>query len=322
MVRAIAPVTVFLVFFIDCMAKWDVEVPDWRLLGEAEPAEVTHPLYLHCPTKSKKELLPGSKIYLRGGLCHPIPLVGTPKSAHCALARSFASGRRSRPPLFADLISPRLLPDPIYDDRICDSEPMNYQPHPAFERLRKRIAESSELLRPWQGVAYRVTTLDYPSPKSILLGQGSFLHGGRWNARGSFRAVYGSTVDTVAVAESRATADYARIPLPFATPRLLVAIELALQPVLDLTRASIRERLGITSDELRAEDWRKVQEEGRESFTQAIGRALFSNGGEGLLVPSARVAEGLNVVYFPENHGSASRVRVLESEKLDRIRLA
>jgi len=199
---------------------------------------------------------------------------------------------------------------------------MNCRPHPAFEKLRKQIAESSQLLRPWQGVAYRVTTLDYPSPKSILLGQGSFLHGGRWNAIGSFRAVYGSTADTVAVAESRATADYANIPLPFATPRLLVAIELALQAVLDLTRASIRERLDITSNELRAEDWRKVQEEGRESFTQVIGRAVFSNEGEGLLVPSARVPAGVNIVYFPESRDAASRVQVLDSEKLERVRLA
>ncbi|MEP6601953.1 MAG: RES family NAD+ phosphorylase, partial [Nitrospirota bacterium] len=76
-------------------------------------------------------------------------------------------------------------------------------------------------MRPWQGAAYRVTTLDYPSPKSILLGQGSFLHGGRWNAPGSFRAVYGSTTDVVAVAESRANAQYAGIPFPFRTPRLL-----------------------------------------------------------------------------------------------------
>lgn len=196
---------------------------------------------------------------------------------------------------------------------------MNSQPHPDFERLRQRIAQSSQLLRPWQGVAYRVTTLDYPSPKSILLGQGSFLHGGRWNAIGSFRAVYGSAADTVAVAESRATADYANIPLPFVTPRLLVAIDLVLHAVLDLTRASIRERLDLTDTELRAEDWRKVQEEGRESFTQAIGRAVFSNQGEGLLVPSARVPEGINIVYFPQNHRGTSRVRVLDSEKFKRI---
>ena len=106
-----------------------------------------------------------------------------------------------------------------------------------------------------------------------------------------------------------------------ATPRLLVAIELSLQAVLDLTNASIRAQLGLTLDALREEDWRKVQEHGRESLTQAIGRAVFSNSGEGLLVPSARVPEGVNVVYLPENQGAASRVAVLESDKLGRLRL-
>ncbi len=182
-------------------------------------------------------------------------------------------------------------------------------------------AERRQFLRPWQGVAYRVTTLDYPSPKSILQGQGSFLHGGRWNAIGSFRAVYGSTVDTVAVAESRATADYAGVPQPFRTPRLLVAIEFSLQAVLDLTNSATCARLGLTPGALREEDWRRTQESGRESFTQAIGRAVFANKGEGLLVPSARVPDGVNVAYFPENLRRESRATVLESEKLDRVRL-
>ena len=66
---------------------------------------------------------------------------------------------------------------------------------------------------------------------------------------------------------------------------------------------------------------RKAQEHGRESLTQAIGRAVFSNNGEGLLVPSARVPQGVNVVYLPENHCTGSRVAVLESDKLDRLRL-
>ncbi len=67
---------------------------------------------------------------------------------------------------------------------------------------------------------------------------------------------------------------------------------------------------------MREEDWRKTQEQGRESFTQTIGRAVAS-GGEGLLVPSARA--GVNVVYFPENLRSGSQATVLESEKLDQI---
>jgi RES domain-containing protein len=193
--------------------------------------------------------------------------------------------------------------------------------HRAFEKVSKQIKEG-EFFRPWKGAAYRVTTLDYPRPKSILLGQGSFLHGGRWNAMGSFRAVYGSTEDTVAVAESRATADYAKIPWPFRTPRLLVAMELSLEAILDLTDSSVRRRLGLTIDGLKEEDWRKTQESGAESLTQAIGRAVFTNGGEGLVVPSARVAGGVNVVFFLENQRKTSRVAVLESEKLERIRLA
>lgn len=192
--------------------------------------------------------------------------------------------------------------------------------HPRFEIFRRRLQDAQELFRPWSGAAYRVTTLDYPSPKSILLGQGSYLYGGRWNARGSFRAVYGSTDDTVAVAESRATADYAQVPVPFRKPRLLVAIEFALQAVVNLTQPDALRRLDLQADELRAEDWRKVQEQGVESFTQAIGRAVFASGAEALIVSSARVRAGVNVVFFPENQRSTSRVAVLEAEKLDRIR--
>ena len=199
---------------------------------------------------------------------------------------------------------------------------MKVADHPQFETLQRRLQEAPELLQPWSGAAYRVTTLDYPSPKSILLGQGSYLHGGRWNARESFRAVYGSTEDTVAVAESRATADYAHVPWPFRTPRLLVAIELSLQSVLDLARAEVRRKLDLRPEQLRAEDWRQLQEQGEESLTQAIGRAVFTQGGEGMLVPSARVNGGINVVYFPENQRAMSKVTVLDSEKLDRVRLA
>ena len=199
---------------------------------------------------------------------------------------------------------------------------MEVAAHARFAKIRQQLRHAPELLQPWKGAAYRVTTIEYANPKSILLGQGSFLHGGRWNAIGSFRAVYGSTQDTVAVAESRATADYAHIPLPFRTPRLLVAIELSLERMLDLTSARVGATLEITIEELRAEDWRKVQEEKTESFTQAIGRAVFVNRGEGLLAPSARVPLGINVVYFPENRQAGSNVKVLDSEKLERIRLA
>lgn len=199
---------------------------------------------------------------------------------------------------------------------------MKVRAHPRFVEISERLRRKPELLCPWKGAAYRATTLEYARPEAILLGKGSFLYGGRWNAIGSFRAVYGSTEDTVAVVESRATADYAQVPFPFRIPRLLVAIELVLERIVDLTRAEVRETLGLTIEELRAEDWRKVQEEGSESLTQAIGRAVFANRGEGLLAPSARVSSGINIAFFPQNQMGGSRVRVLEAEKLKRVRLA
>ncbi len=199
---------------------------------------------------------------------------------------------------------------------------MNVRAHRAFAALQRQFAKSGALLQPWRGAAYRVTTLDYPNEQSILSGAGSWRWGGRWNAPGSFRAVYGSTSDLVAVAESRATAEYAGIPHVFRTPRLLVAIEFDLARVLDLTVPKNQVALGISSEELDQEDWRKIQAEGDESLTQAIGRAAFESGANALLVPSAKVPNGINVAYFPENQSAPGEASVCESGQLDQIRVS
>ncbi len=197
---------------------------------------------------------------------------------------------------------------------------MKARANPAYAIFRKRLAAQRDLLRPWKGAGYRVTTLDYPQPASILSGEGSFRYGGRWNAPGSFRAVYGSTVDAVAVAESRANAEYARMPYPLPTPRLLVTIEFDLRDVLDLSEEGAAARLGLDWDELAREDWRQRQATDYESETQAIGRALFDSGANALLAPSARVPDGINIVYFPENRWREGEARVCEPEALGRIR--
>ncbi len=189
-----------------------------------------------------------------------------------------------------------------------------------YAKFRRRLADLPHFMRPWRGAIYRVTTLDYPSAADILRGQGSFLHGGRWNAMGSFRAVYGSTSDVVAVEESRANVEYAGISFPVRTARLLVTIELDLGKMLDLTNSETLRAVKLADAELRAEDWREMQDQGCESLTQAVGRAAFDSGANGMLVPSARVQGGLNVAYFPENCARWGEAKVWESEKLDRIR--
>ena len=92
-----------------------------------------------------------------------------------------------------------------------------------------------------------------------------------------------------------------------------------MEKVIDLTQPETLQLLGLTEEELRLEDWRKVQSEGREGFLQCFGRAVFESGANGLLSPSARVPGGVNVVYMPGNRCRTNEAKVLEPEKLERI---
>jgi RES domain-containing protein len=188
------------------------------------------------------------------------------------------------------------------------------KPNRAFEQFSRRIKET--LFRPWKGTIYRVTTLKYRDPRIILFGEGSYRNGGRWNAIESFRSVYGSTDAVVALAEQQASAQYANLPYPFRETRLVVALDVELSRVIDLTADATLTILGVSDEELRREDWRKVQAQGFESFTQALGRAIFAAKGEGLLVRSARVENGTNLAYFPENKSRGSKVRLWEAQQL------
>jgi RES domain-containing protein len=101
-------------------------------------------------------------------------------------------------------------------------------------------------------------------------------------------------------------------------PRLLVAVEAQLTRVLDLTDSGIRRALGLTLAELAAEDWRKLLAAGKESLTQAIGRAVAETGGSGLLARSAAVPRGVNAIIFPGNC-RADHLSVVEGDKLDKL---
>ena len=129
-------------------------------------------------------------------------------------------------------------------------------------------------------------------------------------------ALYGSTTDATALEESKANDRYSC--MVNRSPRLVVAVEATLHRVLDLTSAAVRRQLGVTVAELMAEDWRKLLEAGRESFTQALGRAAFQAGASGILARSAAAA-GVNGVVFPGNLGKGESLAVVEGEKLRRL---
>ena len=177
-------------------------------------------------------------------------------------------------------------------------------PHPRFAEMRDMFRQHPEWFGPWAGTLFRFQTVDFPAPKDVLSGEGARQRGGRWNPPG-LAALYGSTTDTTALEECKANDRYYGVVTK--SPRLLVAIEARVARMFDLTAAALRRKLDITLAELASEDWRKLLAAGRETFTQALGRAVAASGGSGLLARSSAVARGVNVVLFP---GASTRDRL------------
>jgi RES domain-containing protein len=189
------------------------------------------------------------------------------------------------------------------------------QPNPRFAEFRELLTGHPEWLRPWEGTFFRFQGINYPDPKDVLSGHGARDRGGRWNAPG-LATIYGSTTDNTALEECKANDRYYGVETK--GPRLLVAVEAKLVGMLDLTDPAIRRTLGVTLKELAAEDWRKLLQAGKESTTQALGRATATSRASGLLARSAAVAHGINVVTFPGAH-PADRMLVVDGDKLTRL---
>jgi RES domain-containing protein len=161
--------------------------------------------------------------------------------------------------------------------------------------------------------------LEFARLVKLLDGKGSFRFGGRWSAAGSFLAVNLSTTENAAFNEGSAGFAYYKLPLVEIKPKVIVGVRLKLGKVIDLTNPKgVNKQPWLRLDELLAEDWRKVNEGGHESQGQAFGRAAHDVGAEGLLAPSARVADGVNLVYFPESLLGRSKVEILGPEALER----
>jgi RES domain-containing protein len=99
-------------------------------------------------------------------------------------------------------------------------------------------------------------------------------------------------------------------------PRVFVGISFKLKSVLDLTESKVRRRLGFSLNELLTEDWRALQENGEESWTQAIGRGASSASFEGILVPSAQDRNGTNIVIFPGNLARSGAIELMGKDQL------
>jgi len=84
-------------------------------------------------------------------------------------------------------------------------------------------------------------------------------------------------------------------------PLTLRAIRSRLTRVSDLTNGAIRVAIRVAEDRMVSAEWEGENAAGREALTQAVGRAAFGAGYEGMLVPSTAARQSYNVVVFVES---------------------
>ena len=193
---------------------------------------------------------------------------------------------------------------------------MKIQPHPHFDRLRRRVA-AAETVDAWNGRIYRCVELAWARPEYLISGEGTRKHGSRWMQPGITEVVHAASTEALALRESRAILDYYGIERPRLTPRVSVELEIGLQRVLKLTRAE--ELLSpYSGEELLSEDWRKLNHQGRESLAQAVGRAAWECHYEGLWVPSVRDRRCRNLIWFPGSLEKESRCEISGQKELEK----
>ena len=182
-------------------------------------------------------------------------------------------------------------------------------PHHELEQIAAELQTFMDRVTDWSGEVYRSATPRYCRSNDLISGLGSAKVGGRWNPPGDLRTVYASLDPETAMAESLATFRYYGWALYEAMPRVFRALEVRLSAVLDLE--DLPHPISRRLETALAEDWRVLQASGRESLSQAIGRAAFEAGLEALLVPSHARPGRTNLVAFPQNFRAESSLRVL-----------
>jgi RES domain-containing protein len=190
------------------------------------------------------------------------------------------------------------------------------EPEPGVQELFDAIMACLPEAVVLDQVIYRSASVRFANSVDFLLGEGAAAYGGRWNRRG-IEAVYASLSIQTAVDEAYQNILRFGFAASSIRPRVLAGADAHLQSLLDLTDANIRRRLGFTLADLLDEDWRGIQDEGDESWTQAIGRGAFAAGFEGLLAPSAQDRpRGRTIVVFPANLRVGSTINILGEDEL------
>lgn len=129
---------------------------------------------------------------------------------------------------------------------------------------------------------------------------------GRYHRKGGPGAWYASDAARAAWAEQlRHTED--ALPSPFETRRKIGRVQVSASHILDLTDSQVRSDLGVTEDDLIADDVRTCQD---------ISELAISAGARGILAPSAALkGHRTLVLYWPH----VEAVATVETSRVQRI---
>jgi RES domain-containing protein len=188
-------------------------------------------------------------------------------------------------------------------------------PHPKSDRLKRALEKCLAHLAAWSGLMFRATGIEYANRADLLSGAGSKLYGARWTPRGAFPAAYGSLDPQTALLEALGTGDRYGVPYEKRMPLVMVAVNVNLERLLDLTLPVVRRALRVSFKAMLEEDWEGHQQRGTEALTQAVARLARELGIQALLVPSARLKGKRNLVIFPDKLPSGS-LKIHNVEKL------
>ena len=168
---------------------------------------------------------------------------------------------------------------------------------------RMREAVESDALAPLKLIAYRYTRRRYSTARLLMNGVGAWKAGGRWNAPGAFHAVYLASSHELAHREYFEAYRVSGLGAFQGMPFVGNAIELDLRATVDLRAESMLAALGVSTEAILNDPWRQSTDGGTESLCQAIGRAAFECGIQGLIVPSARAIgdDEFNIALILEN---------------------
>ncbi len=143
--------------------------------------------------------------------------------------------------------------------------------HPDFQHFLRRLATIIARAGSLRQVVFRCVEPTYATENDLLTGEGSRKNGGRWNPPSSFATVYAALSDATALAESKANYLYYGLDPADAWPRTIVAVDVKLAKVLDLTDGMVRKALAVSATRMRGDDWRALNRRARNPLPRRLG---------------------------------------------------